>query len=64
MGCDDVLTVGVEQRGIKPHLEWGQRVIGRLSFDIKHWKKNEEMGVARAHVLLSAQVHRNLEVLG
>ena len=51
MDCDGMLTIRVEQRRIKSHLEWGQRVIGRLSFeahrvdfDIEHPEELERSG--------------------
>ena len=37
-----MLTIGVKQRGIKSHLERGQRVIGGLLFEVHFEIKHPE----------------------
>lgn len=71
-----MLTVRVEQGGIKPHLEWRQRVIGRLLFNVNPGsfrdRPSRRKGMVQrlryvsregAGKTLSAYVRRSLEVL-
>lgn len=60
MGCGDILTVRVEQGGIKLHLERRQRVIGRLLFEANRIKK-ETTRDTDAEVPLSVQTRQKSE---